>query len=381
MTRKIPELRFPGFEGNWEEIELGNISSITTGKLDANAMVENGKYDFYTSGIAKYKIDTFAFEGPSITIAGNGATVGYMHLADGKFNAYQRTYVISDFKGDRHFIYYSIKTKLPKKIHEESRAGNIPYIVLDMLTNLKILLPTLAEQEKIGELFETLDACLEDQASYVETLKKSKKAFLQKLFPQKGAKAPELRFPGFEGDWGEERLFYNTKYTIGYTPSTKDNTNFGGNHIWYSIADFGDKYIEKSNRTLSDKAIRNDKLIKKGSLLLSFKLTLGELAITNVDCFTNEAIIAMNFNELRDTEFMFYNLKTINLLKYANRAAQGFTINSDGLNSIKIFLPSLAEQEKIGSFFKALDEKIEKEEDKLESFERLKRALLQKVFV
>src|SRR5699024_9441798 len=159
-----------------------------------------------------------------------------------KFNAYQRTYVISDFKGDRHFIYYSIKTKLPKKIHEESRAGNIPYIVLDMLTNLKILLPTLAEQEKIGELFETLDACLEDQASYVENLKKSKKAFLQKLFPKKGATVPELRFPGFEGDWGEERLFYNTKYTIGYTPSTKDNTNFGGNHIWYSIADFGDKY-------------------------------------------------------------------------------------------------------------------------------------------
>ena len=182
MTRKIPELRFPGFEGNWEEIELGNISSITTGKLDANAMVENGKYDFYTSGIAKYKIDTFAFEGPSITIAGNGATVGYMHLADGKFNAYQRTYVISDFKGDRHFIYYSINTKLPKKIHEESRAGNIPYIVLDMLTGLKILLPSLPEQEKIGAFFKALDEKIEKEEDKLESLERLKRALLQKVF-------------------------------------------------------------------------------------------------------------------------------------------------------------------------------------------------------
>ncbi|WP_273398102.1 restriction endonuclease subunit S [Actinobacillus porcinus] len=72
----------------WEQRKLGEFCQITTGKLDANAMVENGKYDFFTSGIKKYKIDHYAFTGPAITIAGNGATVGYMHYADGHFNAY-----------------------------------------------------------------------------------------------------------------------------------------------------------------------------------------------------------------------------------------------------------------------------------------------------
>lgn len=137
----IPRLRFKGFTDAWEQCELGTCVDITTGKLDANAMAEDGIYDFYTSGIAKYRINNFAFEGPAITIAGNGATVGYMHLADGKFNAYQRTYVLSNFRIDRLFSFHAISRKLPQKIANEARTGNIPYIVMEMLTKLNITKP------------------------------------------------------------------------------------------------------------------------------------------------------------------------------------------------------------------------------------------------
>ncbi|HEM5128012.1 TPA: restriction endonuclease subunit S, partial [Streptococcus suis] len=119
-----PALRFQGFEDDWKEVKLGELCDIRTGKLDANAMVENGEYDFYTSGIKKYRIDVAEFEGPAITIAGNGATVGYMHLADGKFNAYQRTYVLTNFKVDRSYIFSEIAKKLPIKIQQEARTGN-----------------------------------------------------------------------------------------------------------------------------------------------------------------------------------------------------------------------------------------------------------------
>ena len=108
MSRKeqqIPAIRFNGFTDAWEQRKLGEFADISTGKLDANAMVEDGEYDFYTSGMKKYRIDTPAFEGPAITIAGNGATVGYMHLADGEFNAYQRTYVLQNFQANRYFLY------------------------------------------------------------------------------------------------------------------------------------------------------------------------------------------------------------------------------------------------------------------------------------
>lgn len=180
---RIPEIRFPEFTDEWEERKLGDITKISTGKLDANAMVENGKYDFYTSGIKKYRTDVAAFEGPSITIAGNGATVGYMHLADNKFNAYQRTYVLQEFLVDRSFIFSEIGNKLPKKIKQEARTGNIPYIVMDMLTELKLSIPqNNSEQQKIGSFFKQLDDTIALHQRKLDLLKELKKALLRQLF-------------------------------------------------------------------------------------------------------------------------------------------------------------------------------------------------------
>ncbi|AKP66361.1 restriction endonuclease subunit S [Companilactobacillus ginsenosidimutans] len=180
---KFPRLRFAGFADAWEQRKLGDITKISTGKLDANAMVENGKYDFYTSGIKKYRIDVAAFEGPSITIAGNGATVGYMHLADNKFNAYQRTYVLQEFLVDRSFIFSEIGNKLPKKIKQEARTGNIPYIVMDMLTELKLSIPqNNSEQQKIGSFFKQLDDTIDLHQRKLEKLQELKKGYLQKMF-------------------------------------------------------------------------------------------------------------------------------------------------------------------------------------------------------
>lgn len=180
---KVPEIRFPGFTEDWEERKLGDITKISTGKLDANAMVENGKYDFYTSGIKKYRIDVPAFEGPAITIAGNGATVGYMHLADNKFNAYQRTYVLQEFVVDRSFLFSEVGNKLPKKINQEARTGNIPYIVMDMLTQLKLSIPhDEAEQSKIGSFFKQLDNTITLHQRKLDLLKETKRGFLQKMF-------------------------------------------------------------------------------------------------------------------------------------------------------------------------------------------------------
>ena len=182
--KSVPEFRFEGFTDAWEQRKLGDLLDVSTGKLDANAMVEDGEYDFYTSGIKKYRIDVPAFEGPAITIAGNGATVGYMHLADGKFNAYQRTYVLEGFQADRQFLYSEIGNKLPRKIAEEARTGNIPYIVMDMLTDLNITLPVKEEeQQQIGSYFRNLDNLITLHQRKLETLKKLKKSMLQKMFP------------------------------------------------------------------------------------------------------------------------------------------------------------------------------------------------------
>ena len=178
----VPEIRFKEFTDAWEQRKLGDVCEITTGRLDANAMVPDGTYDFYTSGIAKYKIDVPAFSGPAITIAGNGATVGFMHLADGLFNAYQRTYVLSNFVADRHYLFYEIGNKLPIKIAQEARTGNIPYIVMDMLTGLKLYIPASDEQNSIGIYFENIDNLITLHQRKLDELKNMKKTLIQQMF-------------------------------------------------------------------------------------------------------------------------------------------------------------------------------------------------------
>ena len=177
-----PTLRFQNFNLDWKRYKLSDLVKIDTGKLDANAMVSNGKYDFYTSGIKKYKINNYAFKGPAITIAGNGATVGYMHYADNKFNAYQRTYVLTDLKADRRFLFNSIQLILPHKIYQESRTGNIPYIVLSMLTDLLIMVPSNKEQTFIGNLAGTISDIYNKQLKKLNLTNQLKKSLLQQMF-------------------------------------------------------------------------------------------------------------------------------------------------------------------------------------------------------
>lgn len=177
--------RFRDDDGNefpeWEEKTLGTIVSITTGKLNANEMVDGGQFDFYTSGVDVFKIDKAAFNGPAITVAGNGANVGCLHLADGKFNAYQRTYVLQDFLACREYIYAAIEVKLPNVIKKYKRGSAIPYIVIDMLADLKIPLPCMEEQQKIGSFLAEIDKEIQIQKEFIKTYAEGKKRMMREL--------------------------------------------------------------------------------------------------------------------------------------------------------------------------------------------------------
>lgn len=166
-----------------DTLNLGDFVSVNTGKLDANAMCNDGKYDFYTSGIKKYKINSFSFSGPAITVAGNGATIGYLHLADGKFDAYQRTYVINNFQGvSRKYIYYTLQYVLPRKIYKESRTGSIPYIVKEMLTGLKIPELDNSTQKLIGGFFYKVNNLITSYKQIHNELTKIKSFCLNTMF-------------------------------------------------------------------------------------------------------------------------------------------------------------------------------------------------------
>lgn len=117
-------------------VKLGDICQITTGKLDANAQVDNGIYPFFTCAEQPFKIDSFAFDTEALLISGNGANLGYINYYKGKFNAYQRTYVLDLFSENIQYIKWALKVLLPKRIAIEKSSSNTPYIVLSTLTRV-----------------------------------------------------------------------------------------------------------------------------------------------------------------------------------------------------------------------------------------------------
>ncbi len=184
--KTMPEWRFPEFQGcgEWNIDKLGNLCKITTGKLDANAMVANGKYRFYTCAKEFFQIDKYAFNTEALLISGNGANVGYIHYYKGKFNAYQRTYVLDQFYEDIHYIQYYLERNLSRRINTEKNEGNTPYIVLKTLTDMDIFFPKdLKEQQKIADCLSEVDTMIEEQSNKVEQLKAHKKGLMQGLFP------------------------------------------------------------------------------------------------------------------------------------------------------------------------------------------------------
>ena len=177
--------RLPGFEGKWKEVKLGSLCKVTTGKLDANAMVENGIYRFYTCAKDYYLINEYKFDTEALLISGNGANVGYIHYYKGKFNAYQRTYVLDKFKEDIFFIKYFLDYFLSQRISNEKKEGNTPYIVLSTLTEMSIKLPSLEEQTAIAEILATADRELQLQKEKLAQLQQQKKGLMQVLLTGK----------------------------------------------------------------------------------------------------------------------------------------------------------------------------------------------------
>ena len=165
-----------------KEEKLGNICNITTGKLDANAMVENGQYRFYTCAKDYYYIDKYAFDTEALLISGNGAYVGYIHYYKGKFNAYQRTYVLDQFTENIHYIKVYLDEFLPKRINSEKKEGNTPYIVLSTLSDMMIKLTNSKDENKVINTFNNIKNKIDKEELKLNKLIELKKGLMQNMF-------------------------------------------------------------------------------------------------------------------------------------------------------------------------------------------------------
>jgi type I restriction enzyme S subunit len=185
----------------WEVKEIGSVcGTITTGKLDANAMRPDGPYRFYTCAKDYYQIDKFAFDCEALLISGNGAHVGYIHYYHGKFNAYQRTYVLFGFRDDIKFIQHYLSENFKKRIEVEVKAGGTPYITRPTIAETALPIPPIPEQRAIATALSDVDALLAALDRLIAKQRDLKQAAMQQLL------TGQTRLPGFTGKWETKTL-------------------------------------------------------------------------------------------------------------------------------------------------------------------------------
>ena len=164
--------------------------------------------------------------------------------------------------------------------------------------------------------------------------------------------------------WEWKKLDELTEVNLGKTPSRSKSEYFLGDKAWLSIRDLKDDYVSDSNEKLTDEAIiaSNIKIVPKGTLLMSFKLTLGKTAFANCDLYTNEAIASLPIkNEsILDKYFLKYSIGVIDLEKEVDNAVKGKTLNKEKIKNLDIPLPPLDEQKRIVTKLDNLFAKIDK---------------------
>ena len=162
-------------------VPLSKICDINTGKLDANAMKLNGKYKFFTCSREDYLIDDYAFDCEALLVSGNGE-VGLTKYYKGKFNAYQRTYVLTNFYKNPIFVKMCIESQIDTIIRKETNKGAMPYIKLSTFN--KILIPDINEkyENDISRLINNFEIKIETLHNQVTSLNILKSQLLNSMF-------------------------------------------------------------------------------------------------------------------------------------------------------------------------------------------------------
>ncbi|URV01729.1 restriction endonuclease subunit S [Escherichia coli] len=337
-----------GVEVEWKT--LGQTCKIETGKLNANAAVDDGKYMFFTTAKETSKIDKFRWDTEALLIAGN-ANVGEVKHYIGKFEAYQRTYVLTNFDENVsvRFLYFVLSHSLKKYLEERTNSAAMTYIVLSTLENFPIPIPcpgnpqkSLAIQSEIVRILDKFTALTAELTAELNMRKKQYNYYRDQLLTFKEG---EVEWKAL-GEIGEVRMCKRI---------LKSQTSSEGEIPFYKIGTFGKEPDSYISRKLFNEFKEKYSYPKVGEVLISASGTIGRTVIfdgresyfqdSNIFWIENNEKIVLN-------KYLFYFYK---IAKWG--ISEGGTIKrlyNDNLRKLMIPVPfpdsperSLVEQQKI----------------------------------
>ncbi|ANK61119.1 restriction endonuclease subunit S [Loigolactobacillus backii] len=396
---KYPQLRFKGFTDPWEKRKLSSISERVTRKnknnestLPLTISAQDGlvdQNDFFNKQVASRDVTGYFLVKNGEFAYNKSYSNGYpwgaikrldkydMGVLSTLYIVFRPTKINSQF-----LVSYYDTTRWYREVSKNAAEGARNHGLLniaptDFFNTLLVVPKIVDEQQKIGSFFKQLDDIIALHQRKLDLLKEQKKGYLQKMFPKNGAKVPELRFAGFADDWEKRKLGdllkeFSIKSKIEDEHKVLSSTNSG---------------MEFREGRVSGTSNLGYKIIKNGDLILSPQnLWLGNININNI----GKGLVSPSYKTFEliniDSSFINPQLRTQKMLEeYKNSSTQGASVvrrnlEIDSFYQIKIFVPTISEQEKIGSFFQQLDDTIALHQRKLEKLQELKKGYLQKMF-
>lgn len=250
--------------------------------------------------------------------------------------------------------------------------------------------PIKKEQKKIANCLSSLEELITAYSHKLDALKDYKKGLMQNLFPQKGQKVPNHRFPEFEndGEWVEKNIGAITKVGAGGTPRSTEPKYWGGNIPWMNSGELNLRRVRSVENTITELGLKKSSTKKIPPFCVLIGLagqgkTRGTAAINYIELCTNQSIAAIHPNkEVFDSEFLFHKIdsmyKTLRRLSTGQGGRGG--LNLSIIREIDIQFPSIREQKKIASCLSVLDELITAHDKKIHQLEWHKKGLLQGLF-
>ncbi|EOS7958719.1 restriction endonuclease subunit S [Enterococcus hirae] len=400
-----PEIRFPGFTEDWEQRKLGDITESFSGGTPTAGKSEyyGGDIPFIRSGeISSELTELFITENGlnnssakmvkagDILYALYGATSGEVSISriNGAIN--QAILAIRPTKNDNSYLIVQWLRKQKDTIISTYLQGGQGNLSGSIVKDLVITLPQdKEEQNKIGAFFKQLDDTIALHQRKLDLLKETKKGFLQKMFPKNGAKVPEIRFPGFTEDWEERKLNEGmTEYT--------DRVYIQDDEIYkqVSVKNVGEITLrgEQIGSKIGRKRQAKVNLIEHPDTLIFTRQTIEQGGIGFAPKETDGAIVTENMptidvdNDIINCNYLLAYVKTEDwyrkvILKNIEGGTAQIAIHEDSILSSEVLIPKIEEQQKIGTFFKQIDDTIALHQRKLDLLKETKKGFLQKMFV
>ncbi|HCW9668283.1 TPA: restriction endonuclease subunit S [Staphylococcus aureus] len=398
QKKNVPELRFPGFEGEYSLDIFGNLATNKSDKF--NPQNENASIDIELDCIEQntgrlikiYNSKEFSSQKNKF----NPQNVLY-----GKLRPYLNKYyftkksgvcsseiwVLKSTKEDKLlnlFLYYFIQTKRYSDVASKSAGSKMPRADWGLIENIRVYFPELCEQQKIGEFFSKLDRQIELEEQKLELLQQQKKCYMQKIFSQ------ELRFKDDNGndypEWEEKKLGELSQIVRGASPRPiKDPKWFNKESDigWLRISDVTDQNgkIYHLEQKLSIEGQEKTRVLLTTHLLLSIAASIGKPVMNFVKTGVHDGFLIF-LNPKFNIFFMYYWLDYFKekWSKYGQPGSQ-VNLNSEIVKSQTLNMPSNHEQEKVGLFFSRNEKLIELQQEKIMYFKRRKQALILKMFI